>query len=203
MEQWIYDSLYQKGQEYGLPASVWFPIVMNESSGNLYAVGDGGNSKGLFQINQGIEPTTKRRMHSDFDSTRLSDVNYQADYFMPVLKATYDEGVAQGLSGVDLTLYVEKNGERPNWTQNVVNSITKYYNQFTSGNLNTTNSASSGNTTSGNPTVTTSKTGLLDSLNPMNKVNDLKTEFFSWGITVLVLVLLIVIFLYSSKEVLA
>jgi hypothetical protein len=63
----------------------------------------------------------------------LYDPEYNATYQMKNLKPVYDEGVKKGLTGVVLTEYVEKYGQRPQWTQTVSNNISKYYNEYTGG----------------------------------------------------------------------
>ena len=46
-----FDTVQRIMDRYGVPASVWYPIVEADSGGNPNAIGDSGNSIGLFQIN--------------------------------------------------------------------------------------------------------------------------------------------------------
>lgn len=152
MDSSVYNTLYKEGIEHNLPLEAWYPITMLESGGgNPFARGDGGNSYGLFQINKGIEKSTGRQMHADFDTSRLGDISYQADYFMPYLSKVYNEALQKGLTGLDAVLYTERYGERPAWNQNVINGITKHYNDITKGNVKpptiTTNPPSNSGTT--------------------------------------------------------
>jgi hypothetical protein len=127
MNDKVYKILDKKARQYGLPLNVWWPVVMFESSGNPLAIGDGGKSYGLFQINTSVH-------HSYNINKGIQSIEYQADYWMPNLVTAYKQGKSKGLTGLDLTLYVERYGERPKWGQNVIDGITKYYNQITSGN---------------------------------------------------------------------
>jgi hypothetical protein len=83
------------------------------------------DSRGLFQVNT--------FSHTKVNSSMLYDPEYNATYQMKNLKPVYDEGVKKGLTGVVLTEYVEKYGQRPQWTQTVSNNISKYYNEYTGG----------------------------------------------------------------------
>lgn len=119
----VYSKLLEKGNTYGLPASIWYPIVMTESQGDPLAVGDKGKSHGLFQIYSVAHP--------DYNVERgKSSIDYQIDYWMPTLVKTYKEGLAKGLSGDDLAVYVERYGERPKWTATVENNVRNYYSDF-------------------------------------------------------------------------
>lgn len=115
----IFTTLYEKGKQYGLPVSVWYPIAMHESGGDPAAIGDGGTSYGLFQIN--------KPSHPDFDIAKYKDPIYQADYQFPELVNFYKEGTGKGLAGVDLTKYVEKFGQRPVWNDETEKGIEKHY----------------------------------------------------------------------------
>lgn len=47
----IFDTVQRIFDRYDVPASVWYPIMQAESGGNPNAIGDNGDSIGLFQIN--------------------------------------------------------------------------------------------------------------------------------------------------------
>ena len=82
-------------------------IAMAESGGNPNAVGDGGNSIGLFQNNMAGGRGAGHRRED------LLDPVYNADISAADLVNHYKQGVAQGLSGADLVAYVSRNGQRP------------------------------------------------------------------------------------------
>jgi hypothetical protein len=109
------------GNEYNLPRSVWFPIVMYESGGNPLAqqVTDKEDSRGLFQVNT--------MAHPDANSMKLFDPEYNARYQMPELSRVYEKGLNEGLTGVELTKYVARYGQRPQWTETVSSNIDKFY----------------------------------------------------------------------------
>jgi hypothetical protein len=49
----------------GIPESVWWPIILQESGGNIGAVGDQGTSFGLFQIHGNFSEAEKKRLLTD------------------------------------------------------------------------------------------------------------------------------------------
>lgn len=106
--QGIIDSAAEKyapgDQEF---KKVLHAIAMAESGGNPGAVGDGGNSIGLFQNNMA---GGRGAGHSPQD---LMDPVYNADISAADLVNHYRQGVAQGLSGPNLVAYVSRNGQRP------------------------------------------------------------------------------------------
>jgi murein DD-endopeptidase MepM/ murein hydrolase activator NlpD len=119
----VFNILKKKGDKYGIPVSIWYPIVMTESGGNPLAIGDSGKSYGLFQVYTTVHP--------DYNIEKgKTSISYQADYWMPNLAKAYQQGLQKGLTGLDLTLYTERYGEKPKWTTTVINNITKYYNDL-------------------------------------------------------------------------
>jgi hypothetical protein len=122
----VFDALYAVGKKNGLPVKVWFPIAMCESRGNPKA--DTGakateHSHGIFQVNLYWHP----KAHPQ----KLFDPTYNANYYMPTLADTYRRGQAKGIKGVDLTIYVERYGEKPLWTPEnsakIIKTIKYYY----------------------------------------------------------------------------
>lgn len=137
-----YNKIKSIADSYGVPVSVWYPIAMVESGGNPTAQTKTSqeDSRGIFQINT--------YAHPEVNSSQLFDVEYNAKYIMPTLKEKMDEGTAKGLKGSALTSYVEKYGERPQWTQAVQDNINKYYtyltgNELTTGDLTETTTSNS------------------------------------------------------------
>lgn len=122
MDQSIYNALKTKGDQYGIPAWVWYPIVMLESGGKPEVIGDGGTSYGLLQIHAPAHPS--------FKVANYTDPNYQADFYFPELRRVLDQGIKKGLDGLDLVLYVERYGQRPKWTPAVETGITREYNNY-------------------------------------------------------------------------
>lgn len=134
MDNNILTLLENASQKYGVPMTVLYPIVMTESGGNTNqrALTPTEDSRGLFQVNLYSNPNA--------NSSQLFNPQYNIDYMLPTIKKSYDEAVSKGLTGKDITLYVEKNAERPQWTDTVVSNITKYFNDYTGSNSNTTTS---------------------------------------------------------------
>jgi hypothetical protein len=124
MDQQIFDMLFKKGMQYGLPPEVWYPIVMGESRGNpaAHTQTSKEDSRGLFQVNV--------YAHPDANSSKLFDPEYNADFQMPTLVRAYQKALDKGLTGVDATLYVSRYGQRPAWTDTVVQIITGHYNDY-------------------------------------------------------------------------
>jgi len=127
--QWVFDALKEVGDKEGLPETVWYPIAKYESSFNpkcrtLTAKED---SRGIFQVNTFSHPNA--------DKNKLYDVTYNATYQMPELVRYYNKGKSLGLSGVDLTCYVSRYGQRPDWasekTRNyIISTISKGYKEI-------------------------------------------------------------------------
>jgi hypothetical protein len=121
----IKDFLMRKGSEYGIDWKVLYSIVGMESGFDNTLVGDSGDSYGLFQINV---PS-----HANFDVSKYTNPEYQADYQLPELKKFYDKGLNLGLSGLNLAKYVEVYGQRPDYTgENKVSidtSMKKYWDE--------------------------------------------------------------------------
>lgn len=63
----------------GIPEYVWWPIVLQESRGNINAVGDNGTSFGLFQIHGNFSEAEKQRL--------LTDAVYNAQKALALWKA--------------------------------------------------------------------------------------------------------------------
>jgi hypothetical protein len=124
MEQKIFDLLTQIGNDTGLPADVWYPIVMFESRGNplSHALTSKEDSRGLFQVNI--------KAHPNANSSKLFDPEYNAKYQMPYLARVYKQGYSKGLRGEDLTVYVERYGQRPSWNSSKEASIRSYYQDY-------------------------------------------------------------------------
>jgi len=107
--------------EYNLPKYVWYPIIMYESEGKPYAQNKTSNedSRGLFQVNI--------MAHPNANSSRLFEPEYNARWQIPELSRVFNQGKEKGLSGVDLTKYVAKYGQRPLWSDTIDQNIEKYY----------------------------------------------------------------------------
>lgn len=136
-DQW--NSVYSIGNKYGIDNSTLYAIIMNESGGdtnsNLKTSQE--DSRGIFQVNT--------YAHPDANSTALYDPVYSANYWIPTLAQTYQQGKAKGLSGVELAQYTERYGERPAWNSSIAANIAKYYN-----NSGTSSTAPSATITSSN-----------------------------------------------------
>jgi hypothetical protein len=134
--------LEKKGEQYGLPESVWYPIVGYECSGDpscktikpdKWVKGTDGkvrlfkgeDSRGLFQVNT--------QVHTKADKQKLLDPEYNCDWQMPTLARTYQQGLKKGLSGVALTKYVARYGQGPHWTTGLERQIEGYYNALMGG----------------------------------------------------------------------
>jgi hypothetical protein len=110
--------------EYDLPKYVWYPIIMYESGGNpnvSYKTSQE-DSRGLFQVNTFAHPNA--------NSSMLFDPEYNARYQIPELSRVFKQGQDKGLSGVDLTKYVAKFGQRPLWSNTIEQNIEKYYQEL-------------------------------------------------------------------------
>jgi len=82
-------------------------IVLAESGGNPLAVGDQGNSIGLFQNNMA------GGRGQGYSVEQLSDPYFNADLSVKDLLTHYKQGLANGLSGANLVAFVSRYGQRP------------------------------------------------------------------------------------------
>lgn len=82
-------------------------IALAESGGNPGAVGDAGNSIGLYQNNMA------GGRGAGYSADQLKDPHFNADLAARELIKYYNEGRRQGLSGGDLVAYVSRTGQRP------------------------------------------------------------------------------------------
>jgi hypothetical protein len=139
MSSEIIEKVDKIAQKYGIPKSVWYPIMMLESGGNPNArafvnsqkakeLGQGAeDSRGLFQINTFV--------WKDANSTLLYDPEYNAEYsFKNIIGPSTKKGIEMGYSGWELTKYVEKHGQRPKWTDKVESALYKRYTDLVGGN---------------------------------------------------------------------
>lgn len=88
-------------------AKIMHAIVLTESGGNPYAIGDNGDSIGLFQNNMA---GGRGAGHKKED---LLNPEYNASISIPALYRVYLDGAMKGLRGSDLVAYVSRNGQRP------------------------------------------------------------------------------------------
>jgi hypothetical protein len=138
MDNSVIEKVEPIAQKYSVPDYVWKSIMLLESGGNPTSrayvdtekakkLGQGAeDSRGLFQINIFAHP--------DANSTRLYDPEYNAEYsFKNIIGPATKKGIEKGLSGWELTKYVEQYGQRPKWTKNVEDSLYNRYKQVTGG----------------------------------------------------------------------
>lgn len=126
MKTWIYDLCKRYGDKYGVPKEVWYPIVMMESGGNPSAttISRTEDSRGLLQVNTYVHPIGKSNAYNP-----EANLAYQ----MPELGVKYHEAKLQGLKGFDVVCYVERYGQRCQWTNKVKSELKKYYVEITGG----------------------------------------------------------------------
>lgn len=124
MDKSIFDIVQKVGSKYNIPMDVLYPIIMTESSGNPLAHNKSSieDSRGLFQVNV--------KAHPSANSSMLFNPEYNANFIMPQISQAYNSGVKKGLSGVELAVYTEKNGLKPQWTPAVENNVRKFYSQY-------------------------------------------------------------------------
>ena len=124
MKQWVWDLCKQYGDKHGVPKEVWYPIVMMESGGSTVStmITKKEDSRGLLQVNTMVHPVKKIDMY---------DPEKNLEFQMPTLATTYKEAKEMGLSGLAVVYYVERYGQRCNWTQAVKDSLKKYYEEVT------------------------------------------------------------------------
>jgi len=170
----------------GIPVAILYSIVMNESGGNpnAHALTSTEDSRGLFQVNL--------RAHPNANSSQLFNPTYNMNYMLPELKTYYNKGLALGLSGVGLAQYVERYGERPQWTTKVATTVANFYNEYTGGKSPTTDSTTSTGTTS---PATTNTSAVSDILGETNIVNGVMNTI-KFGAVYLVLLVLLLFGLY-------
>lgn len=90
----------------GVPADIYLSLIQAESGGNAGIVGDNGASVGLFQLHErgvGYGYTVEQRQNPDLQFSLMA----------PRISNAYNEGIAQGLTGRDLAVYVGAKAERP------------------------------------------------------------------------------------------
>jgi len=148
--------LEQASQTYGVPTSILYAVCMAESGGNpnAHTVTSKEDSRGLFQVNI--------LAHPDANSTQLFDPNYNIQYEVPKLAATYQLGLREGYSGVSLAQYVEEYGERPQWTPTVAARVSMYYNQFINGLAGSSDTTQNEGSTTGMSLIDT--TGIMNDI---------------------------------------
>jgi hypothetical protein len=120
MKTWVWRLCKTYGDKHGIPKEVWYPIVMLEIGGNITTttVTKREDSRGLLQINT--------RVHK-VDKTKVYDPEYNLDYQMPELAKKYREAKAKGMKGLEVVYYVERYGQRCEWTENVKKILKKYF----------------------------------------------------------------------------
>jgi hypothetical protein len=180
MSKDVFEQVKSVADKHGVPVSVWYPIAMTESGGNPSApptISSKEKSIGLFQINT--------LAHPDANSSQLYNPVYNAEYIMPTLKQTMDAGIAKGLTGSQLTSYVEKYGERPQWTSQVQNNINKYYAEIT------------GENAGANLTDTITETTTNSSLSIMDKI---KVWLINIGVFLILLLCAYLIFFKGGSK---
>jgi hypothetical protein len=82
----------------------------------------GEDSRGLLQVNVGHPAHASRHPNK----TKLFDPAYNLDYQLDELSEYYKLGQKKGLSGVELTIFISKYGQRPKWSKNIETLIRKY-----------------------------------------------------------------------------
>lgn len=79
----IYNQIKSTFDRYGVPAAVWYPIMMMESGGNPDAIGDNGDSVGLFQLN------IRAGQGFGWDKTYLMHPIHNAEIAAPSIAAAF------------------------------------------------------------------------------------------------------------------
>lgn len=95
------------GVDSGVLNSIIQSLILAESGGNVKAVGDNGNSIGLFQMNMA------GGAGSGYTAAQLQDPNVQMRAMVPQIADAVKQGLSMGLTGSDLAVYVGKTVERP------------------------------------------------------------------------------------------
>jgi len=96
----------QYGQQHGVPPEYILALILAESGGRADAVGDGGHSVGLFQLHD-------RGVGTGYTVEQRQDPRLQFELMMPRIARAYQQGLARGLSGAPLAVYVGREAERP------------------------------------------------------------------------------------------
>ena len=124
MKQWVWDLCKQYGDKEKLPKEVWYPIIMMESGGSTVStmITKKEHSIGLLQVNTLVHEVKRTDMY---------DPEKNLAYQMPELADKYREAKEMGLSGLAVVYYVERYGQRCNWTQTVKDTLKKYYEEVT------------------------------------------------------------------------
>jgi len=107
----IYETVKKIMDEYGVPASIWYPIMQMESGGNPESHNPNGeDSRGLFQINLYAHPQWSHlNLYDPEVNARIAAENF--------LLPAYKQAQAKGLTNtVDQAEYVWRYGIRPFWT---------------------------------------------------------------------------------------
>jgi soluble lytic murein transglycosylase-like protein len=89
-----------------VPAEFILALIKAESNGNPRAVGDAGHSVGLFQLHD-------RGVGYGYTVEQRYDPALQFSLMMPRIAAAYNAGVAKGLGGRQLAMFVGQQAERP------------------------------------------------------------------------------------------
>ncbi len=105
------EAIHNAAEKY-MPGDREFEIVLNaialaESGGDPKAVGDAGNSIGLFQNNMA------GGRGASYTKVQLEDPQFNAELAAKELSYYYRQGMAQGLKGANLVAYVSRTGQRP------------------------------------------------------------------------------------------
>lgn len=97
-------------EKYGIPRSVWLPIMYQESGGNVNSHATvGEDSRGLFQIN--IKANPQYANVDLYDPVKNAEIAAK-DFILP----SYKKALIGGLNDPgEVSEYVWKNGIRPNW----------------------------------------------------------------------------------------
>ena len=94
------------GQRFGVPENYILALILTESGGNPRAVGDGGNSIGLFQMNS-------RGEGAGMSVVERENPKVQFDHMLPLIKTAFDKGRSRGLDGPQLAVFIAAKAEKP------------------------------------------------------------------------------------------
>ena len=119
-------------QHGGIADYVPYCIAAYESEYNTFTHNTNGeDSRGLFQVNVPY--------HRGANPTKLFEPAYNMDYIFDELVRYEKQGIAKGLTGIDLVLYVARYGQRPNWEKcsgYITTRVTRAYNEYMDLKLN-------------------------------------------------------------------
>lgn len=120
MKPWVWKLCKDWGNQYNVPREVWYPIIMMESKGNPVStmVTKKEDSRGLLQVNTKVHKVNKLDMYNP---------EKNLEFQMPTLSKYYKEAKSKGLVGLDVVYYVERYGQKCEWTEEVKKSLKKYY----------------------------------------------------------------------------